>query len=309
MSSWTDNFEELLDLLLSLPVSEFGIFFEADMDMQLSGMEDQFRKKLLGRLKESWRFRQSCCPFIRVPQKRCEACEQSVTCLFRMLYDPKAIRPFVSAFRSPEIRQHQTDTISITLFGYAAASDHRNIIVEEAASALSVLPDIYVREILADDPGFQQSPIRDRITLPAYRQDSVTLRFVTPVKLIHRTAITAENISFPVLIACILGRLKDLNKDLNHAVDIREIWETERIVRDRLSEIAGNVRVAGNNLRQSGLKVYSARQQKYVHLDGLIGEICFSGPIYPFYPLLRAAEIVHIGKKTAYGNGRVVVIE
>jgi len=90
MISWTANFEELLNLLLSLPVSSFKILFEAETDMQLSGMEDQFRKKLLGRLKESWRFRQTCCPFINVPHKKCDACELSKTCLFRLLYDPKA---------------------------------------------------------------------------------------------------------------------------------------------------------------------------------------------------------------------------
>jgi hypothetical protein len=41
--------------------------------------------------------------------------------------------------------------------------------------------------------------------------------------------------------------------------------------------------------------------------DGLTGCFDLSGPLAPYAPLLRAAEILHVGQKTAFGMGKVAV--
>jgi hypothetical protein len=52
---------------------------------------------------------------------------------------------------------------------------------------------------------------------------------------------------------------------------------------------------------------YSNRQQTKHALDGLVGSFVLVGPLGEFAGLLRAASVVHVGKKTAFGFGAVHV--
>lgn len=52
---------------------------------------------------------------------------------------------------------------------------------------------------------------------------------------------------------------------------------------------------------------FSARQHKRVPNRGVLGELRLRGEIAPFASLLRAATIVHLGKSTSFGMGRVAV--
>jgi len=42
-----------------------------------------------------------------------------------------------------------------------------------------------------------------------------------------------------------------------------------------------------------------------MNLGGITGRIVYSGQVEPFLPYLQAAEILHIGKATSFGLGRV----
>jgi len=42
-------------------------------------------------------------------------------------------------------------------------------------------------------------------------------------------------------------------------------------------------------------------------MGGLVGEMTFEGDCSPFLGLLRLAEVIHIGKATSFGFGRIRV--
>jgi CRISPR/Cas system endoribonuclease Cas6 (RAMP superfamily) len=42
-------------------------------------------------------------------------------------------------------------------------------------------------------------------------------------------------------------------------------------------------------------------------LGGLVGTMTLAGDLSPFTPLLRAAEILHVGKGATFGLGKVAV--
>jgi hypothetical protein len=52
---------------------------------------------------------------------------------------------------------------------------------------------------------------------------------------------------------------------------------------------------------------YSNRQQAKIPLGGLVGTVKLEGDLAPFAPLLRSAEILHVGKGATLGLGRIAV--
>jgi CRISPR/Cas system endoribonuclease Cas6 (RAMP superfamily) len=40
-------------------------------------------------------------------------------------------------------------------------------------------------------------------------------------------------------------------------------------------------------------------------LRGLLGRITFEGKVAPYIPILKLAEICHVGKATSFGFGRI----
>jgi hypothetical protein len=52
---------------------------------------------------------------------------------------------------------------------------------------------------------------------------------------------------------------------------------------------------------------YSNPQQTHLALGGLVGTVELKGDLAPFLPLLRTAEVLHVGKGTVFGLGRIAV--
>ncbi|HEV7669991.1 MAG TPA: CRISPR system precrRNA processing endoribonuclease RAMP protein Cas6 [Thermoanaerobaculia bacterium] len=74
-----------------------------------------------------------------------------------------------------------------------------------------------------------------------------------------------------------------------------------------LLEHAGRLRVVESDLSFHDGERYSQRQQAHTPLGGFLGSIVLEGDLAPLAPLLRAAEVVHFGKGTVFGLGRVVI--
>lgn len=54
---------------------------------------------------------------------------------------------------------------------------------------------------------------------------------------------------------------------------------------------------------------YSGRQDTWMSLGGLLGQVTYEGALAPFLPLLRLGEVVHAGKATSFGLGRYRLID
>jgi hypothetical protein len=127
--------------------------------------------------------------------------------------------------------------------------------------------------------------------------EELSLEFITPLRIKKYGAIqeNARRIDFSVLIDLLLRRLQALS--LFHCG--RE-WAPNNIP----CEVAREVQVSATDLRLQKLQRYSARQQRKLPLDGLVGTITFRGSIGQFLPLIKMGSFVHVGAGTAFGLGR-----
>ena len=68
---------------------------------------------------------------------------------------------------------------------------------------------------------------------------------------------------------------------------------------------ASQDRIIDANLRWHDWERWSERQQSAMKLGGLMGTVTLEGDLAPFGPLLRMAEVIHVGKGATFGLGRV----
>jgi hypothetical protein len=76
---------------------------------------------------------------------------------------------------------------------------------------------------------------------------------------------------------------------------------------DALFAAVRRVRTAASRLRWVDLQRYSQRQGGLQPCGGLVGEMELVGEVGPLLPLLRLAEIIHVGKKAVIGLGQLEV--
>ena len=70
---------------------------------------------------------------------------------------------------------------------------------------------------------------------------------------------------------------------------------------------AKDIKVIKRDLKWYDWERYSARQDARMKMGGFIGEATFGGDIDPFMPLIKAGEILHVGKGTSFGLGKYEV--
>jgi len=127
----------------------------------------------------------------------------------------------------------------------------------------------------------------------------VQLRFLTPVRAKIRQRYRSK-LSFQDIVRLSTRRVRVLSRALE-----REDPFTEKT--NKLMEQALDVRTVSSNCRWFDWRRYSSRQQQAMHLGGVVGEMSFAGDLTPYVPLLKAGEILHIGKNTSFGLGKVEV--
>ena len=74
-----------------------------------------------------------------------------------------------------------------------------------------------------------------------------------------------------------------------------------------LLEQASAVRVTASRLTWHDWERYSNRQGRKMTLGGFVGEMEIEGDLEPLAPLLRTAEILHVGKGATFGLGRIEI--
>jgi len=72
-----------------------------------------------------------------------------------------------------------------------------------------------------------------------------------------------------------------------------------------LLEEAKNVELVSANTRFKQYVYYSRRQQNRLYIGGIVGEAIYRGNLNLFYPYLKIAEVIGVGKNNAFGFGRV----
>ena len=69
--------------------------------------------------------------------------------------------------------------------------------------------------------------------------------------------------------------------------------------------LAEKIELVGWESKSSGIRRYSNRQQKHIHLQGITGTLTYSGKeLEAFIPYLHLGEVIHVGKGASMGGGR-----
>ncbi len=122
------------------------------------------------------------------------------------------------------------------------------------------------------------------------------VRFLTQTRLKHGDAFVRRP-EFHVLFRRLLGRLSSMarfhcGEPLD--VDFRGLIEAGSVVR-----------LARDETRWTR---YSARQDRRMEWDGLVGDAVYGGDLRPFWSYLVLGRWVHVGKGATFGLGRYEVM-
>lgn len=129
--------------------------------------------------------------------------------------------------------------------------------------------------------------------------EKLKIQFITPLRLKFNSHYGKE-FNFRMLIFKMLRRI--LEMAFFHVPDAEINWEFRSLL-DKASQI----NITNSHLHWQDLKRYSSRQKTEMTLGGFIGDMTLEGELKTFIPLLQASEILHVGKGTTFGLGRVKV--
>ena len=136
-----------------------------------------------------------------------------------------------------------------------------------------------------------------RSTLP----DSIKLHFITPTRLKQNGTHTME-FDFRWLVARMLHRIMELTY---FYIDIdKAYWDFSYWM-----DTAKEVELLDPKFSWENWKRYSNRQQTKMKMGGFIGEVTLTGNVQPFSELLSLCEILHVGKGTSFGLGKIKIEE
>lgn len=142
-------------------------------------------------------------------------------------------------------------------------------------------------------------PLPQWTEAPADAAERATLRFLTPTRLKVRGHL-ADGVGFRTLAFTMLRRTLELAHFYVPGVAID--WDLAPLL-----ERAQAVRIATSDLHWHDWERYSQRQGSTMTLGGFVGSLTLEGELAPFAALLRAAEVLHVGKGATFGLGRVEV--
>lgn len=145
-------------------------------------------------------------------------------------------------------------------------------------------------------PDTRYIDIDENIEFSDESQEKITLHLMTPVRLKNRNELV-RNIEFQILIKALMLRVNLIN--FFHCEGVEAKWDHKKII-----EKSREIKTIEDNTCWHDWERYSARQQTRMKLGGVIGHITYSGNIKPYMQLIKAGEILHVGKNTSFGLGK-----
>lgn len=137
------------------------------------------------------------------------------------------------------------------------------------------------------------------VATPEASTNTLGLTCKTPVRLKHNNRFRTD-LPFHLLVRAALRRISSLEAAYGNgepALDYKGLAARATAVRN-LSE----------NCQWVEIERYSNRQQTAMLIGGVLGSNLYQGDdLAEFLPLLRYCEVVHLGKQTSFGLGRIVI--
>ncbi len=129
--------------------------------------------------------------------------------------------------------------------------------------------------------------------------DNIEVFFMLPLRLKSKNRLT-DSIDFQTLIRACCRRMAALEDAFGEG-------EPDLDYKGLINK-AAEIRTVMSDTRWERVYRYSNRQRTTMNIGGVVGRVQYRGDIAPYWPLLKYAETVHIGKQTAFGNGRIAVM-
>lgn len=322
--STSDGLEPLAEQLGRLPVLRLAFGLEAGRD---GALPRYLGSTIRGGL--AWSLRHLSCA---LPREQCETCRLGERCAYGYLFETRRPaqaerfpdeatipHPIVIEPPAPSFAPYAPGSrleLGVTLLGRAAEHAARLVVAAQDMGrqglGTSRLPfrlvDARVRPLRGEPSPYyregqplgavQPEPLSRHLEgrAPA---DEVTLKLLTPTRFAEGGRLTRTP-TFRTIVSSLLRRASALlafHADQPLALDFRGLLDRAVAVR--------TVRSTAELIR---LDRFSNRQDRKVPLDGLVGEMTFRGEgVREAWPLLVAGEIVHGGKGTVFGLGRMGV--
>lgn len=131
-------------------------------------------------------------------------------------------------------------------------------------------------------------------------ESEIVLDFRTPVRIKYQRD-NVTRLEFFILITNLLRRIMLLNYFYGN--ENPPDWNHKKII-----EESRKVLIKSTSLKWHDWERYSSRQETRMMLGGLKGLIAYEGPVLNFLPLLKAGEILHVGKATSFGLGKYIIL-
>jgi hypothetical protein len=127
----------------------------------------------------------------------------------------------------------------------------------------------------------------------------LSIQIETPLRLKFENSLHAE-LPFHVLVRAMLRRISSLNE---HFGSGEPAMDYKGLVNRALQVVT-----VKSSLQWLDWARFSNRQQTRMQFGGIVGEVTYSGQLTEFLPLVKYCEIVHLGKATTFGLGRIRMI-
>ena len=133
-------------------------------------------------------------------------------------------------------------------------------------------------------------------------QAQITLRFVTPLRLVDR-----EHLVKRMLVRPFLQRLLERYLALERYYGNQQeglTWEEKEAYLQKTEGIV----CTSDQTTWLEFTSYSNRQKRSTPISGLMGEATLAGDLAPFLELLTIGELIHVGKNAVKGSGRYHIV-
>jgi hypothetical protein len=127
----------------------------------------------------------------------------------------------------------------------------------------------------------------------------ISLRLETPLRLKFENSLKVE-LPFHVLVRAMLRRVSSLENA--HGAGEPPLDYRGLVARAQL------VVTESSSVEWFDWKRYSNRQDQAMLMGGMSGDVCYSGELSEFIPLINFCEKVHLGKQTTFGLGRIALL-
>jgi hypothetical protein len=271
------------------------------------------------------------------PGQPCDSCRLRRACVYTRIFEtfvegepppflrglPTSPRPYVFEPASEERHFAPGDPLGfdLLLFGQAAELEAYALLAIERMAAGGLgrdrFPFMLDRvQVPGGETGWRDVLAQGRAvpgaivprSLPAtdgLGRSRAVIRFTTPTRLIHRDHLQ-PSVGFRALVFAMLRRTLEIahfHVPLVPGVSGAAIdWNFSPLL-----DQASAVRVTASRLAWHDWERYSNRQGRKMTLGGFTGEMEIAGDLEPFAPLLRTAEILHVGKGATFGLGRIEI--